>query len=827
MGERASPLGETTRGCVIDAYEAPGRHARSETTVRYMPLMVPSRSADREDLLPPCMPLQRPWSTSGRVGVRTGGIAIEPMSGEELRSATSSGPLLTMKLMPPVLTPRDLPRPEVVERLVGDDAQVVLITAPAGWGKTSLLAAWLDVEQGRRPAAYLRLEEDDDAGPVFWTYAVAALRRACPELATGAEYALRGPEVDPMRDVVPSLLNELTEVDEPLLWVLDDYHVISRDDVHRSVGYLVDHLPPAVQLAIASRADPRLPLGRLRAAGNLSELRARDLAFSVPETAELLESRFAVDLDDGGVDLLHRRTEGWPAGVHLAGVSLRDADDPSEFVRRFAGDDRNVADFLVGEALERVSEGDREFLLRTSVLDQMTGPLCDEVAGGGDGSAILDRLERNGLFLVPLDTTRTWYRYHGLFRDWLRHELRTAEPGLVPTLHLAAARWYAEAGSLEPAVGHAIRAGDDLLAARLIDRYLHDWAAVHWSLVWRWFLELSDDAIGAYPMAAVGRFNVALARGDFASSSQWLEAAEAALDAVPPDVRPTVETTVAAHRAFGELVAGGDMEAARAAFVAIADRERASRSILFAQTIGLAGLSTFWTSGPLEAIPLLLEGATARRRESLRDGGVTALLSLAYAEVGDWVAAEDSAADALALPEPEEWVGYPDRMAAHYALGKVLLARGERDASAARIGVGLGMAREWVEPIFVAYGCLALADALTDYAEKRALVREARTMIDGPRGRGRIIDLVAAAERRLALREPSQRTDGTVHVEALTDREVDVLRLLRSDLSLRAIADELYISHNTVKSYTQSIYRKLGVTSRSAALDTASDLDLL
>ncbi|MDJ0954822.1 MAG: helix-turn-helix transcriptional regulator, partial [Acidimicrobiia bacterium] len=245
-----------------------------------------------------------------------------------------------MKLVPPVPTSQGLPRPEVVGRLVDSDAQVLLITAPAGWGKTSLLAAWLDAEEGRRPSAYLRLEEGDDAGPVFWTYVVAALRRACPELAAGAEDALRSPSVDPMRDVVPSLLNELTESEEAVLLVLDDYHLISQEDIHRSVGYLIDHLPPGVQLAIATRADPQLPLGRLRASGNLMELRAYDLAFSVTETAELLRRRFAVELDNGSVELLRSRTEGWPAAVHLAGLSLQGSDDPSGFIARFAGDDR-------------------------------------------------------------------------------------------------------------------------------------------------------------------------------------------------------------------------------------------------------------------------------------------------------------------------------------------------------------------------------------------------------------------------------------------------------------------------------------------------------
>jgi LuxR family maltose regulon positive regulatory protein len=739
---------------------------------------------------------------------------------------TPAGPLLTMKLVPPAPASGSLPRSEVVERLAGAAAQVSLISAPAGWGKTSLLAEWIDAEQDRRRVAFLRLEEGDDTAPLFWSYLVAALRRIVPDLAASAETALRSPDVDPMREVVPSLLNELADLDEPLLMVLDDYHVISRPEIHRSVGYLIDHLPPGVQLALASRADPRLPLGRLRASGNLVELRAGDLAFSATETSELLRRRFAVELAEGDAELLTRRTEGWPAAVQLAGLSLKETADPAGFVGRFAGDDRNVADYLIGEALERVSDEDREFLLRTSVLDQMTGPLCDRVAGVTEGAEILDRLERSGLFLIPLDNTRHWYRYHRLFGDWLRHQLRRTDPASIPELHRTAAAWYAESGSLEPAIDHAINAGDHSLAARLIDRYLQDWAAAHWSLVWQWFQDLPDDAIRSYPMTAVGRFNVALARGDFASSSQWLEAAAAAVDAVPLELRPTVETTVATHRAFGELVAGGDMDAARTAFIEIAEQERSKQSVLFAQAIGLAGLATFWTAGPLEAVPLLLEGSVARRRESLRDGGVTALLALAYAEVGDWTAAEDAAADALALPEPDEWVGYPDRMAAHYGLGKALLGRGERDEAAASIRTGLEMARSWVEPIFVAYGCLALADTVTDYAEKRALVREARTLTDGLEGRGRITELIAAAERKLAMRRPHQQTAGTVHVDPLTERELEVLRLLRSDLSLREIANELYISHNTIKSYTQSIYRKLGVTSRSAALETASDLDL-
>ena len=283
---------------------------------------------------------------------------------------------------------------------------------------------------------------------------------------------------------------------------------------------------------------------------------------------------------------------------------------------------------------------------------------------------------------------------------------------------------------------------------------------------------------------------------------------------------------VALYRAFDHLTSG-DIEAARIALEAIAERERPTGSSAYAISIGLAGVATFWSVGPLEAIPALREGSQARERLSLTAVGTTAHLALAYAEVGDWAAAEATAEKAFGLPPRWEGHRFPDAMAAHYAQGRVLIARGDREQGAARIGQGLDMARQWVEPIFIAYGCLALAEALDDYAEKRALVREARQLVDSRQDPGRTRDLVAAAERRLSIRRPGQRAASTVYVEPLTERELDVLRLLRSELSLREIANELYVSYHTVKGHTKSIYRKLGVSSREAAIETARELDVL
>ena len=327
-------------------------------------------------------------------------------------------------------------------------------------------------------------------------------------------------------------------------------------------------------------------------------------------------------------------------------------------------------------------------------------------------------------------------------------------------------------------------------------------------------------------MVAVAQVRLAFAQGDFLGGQRWLRIAEKALDESELDTQRTAETTISFFTAFGELV-DGDLARARILFEQIADDERSTLSPHHAMAIGYAGTATFWTEGPLGAIPALQEGVFAQEQTSMRDTGATALLAAAYAEVGDWRAAEKTARKALALPPPYAGYSYPFQMPAHFALGQALAARDDIEGGIAELEIGLEQARGWVEPIFIAYGCLLLADALGDFGEKRALVREARQLIEDRRGRGRIGDLVTNAERKLSLRQPSQRTSGTVHVEVLTDRERDVLRWLRSDLSLAEVARELYVSYNTVKGHTKSIYRKLGVTSRAAAVETGDELDLI
>ena len=734
-------------------------------------------------------------------------------------------PLLTIKLAPPVPATNLLLRSELVSRLTDPGWKFGLISAPAGWGKTSLTAAWHAEGSDSARFAFLRLEASDDDAPLFWTYVIAALRTVHPELMAGKDASLRTPGVNPMRLVVPELINELAAIEEPTFLVLDDYHLIGQEEIHSSVAHLIEHLPPQLNLVIATRSDPPLPLSRLRVSGAMLEIRAGQLGFSHDEAIEFLDRRFGIELDNESTESLRRRTEGWPAGLQLAGLSLVGEPNPQEFVGRFAGDDRNVADYLISEVFKNVNAEQRDFLLRTSVLDRLSAPLCDAVAGTSNSLTMLEGLERSNLFLIALDSRRGWYRYHHLFGHWLHYELERTSPEMIPQLHATASSWHEENGSLEYAIRHALDSGDADRAAGLIDRYLADWAQVHWSRASQWLVGMPDEIIEAHTLCAIGRARYALARGDFSGGWRWIEAAEEAVAQAPAELQSVVQGTAEVYRAFAELVMG-DLDVARAKSVEIADRERASRSSLYATAVGIAGLATFWSVGALESIPLLQEASVARAEHSLSDNSITPLLAAAYAELGNWAGAEAAAEAAFRLPKPPDWNRYPELMAAYLAAGMISISRDSREDGIAQIRQGLELAKGWIEPLFVAYGCLVLADALTEYSEKRALVREARQVLGSARTTGRLMDLVVAAERKLALRSPSARTEGTVHVEPLTDRERDVLRLLSSDLSLREIANELYVSHNTVKGYTKAIYRKLGVTSRAGAIETAEALDL-
>ena len=347
--------------------------------------------------------------------------------------------LLATKLHMPASRPGLVPRPRLTARLDEGLARgLVLVCAPAGYGKTVLLTEW--TRRGECPAGWLSLDVADNDPARFWRHFVAALDGVCPEIGERVGPLLGPPAPASFEGLVTALINELAS-DEALL-VLDDYHLISARQVHESLAFLLEHRPAGICVVLASRSDPPLPLARLRARGQLTEVRAAELRFTPAEAAELLQHA-ASALPDGSVAALAARTEGWAAGLQLAALSLRGQDDAAAFVAAFTGSHRYVLDYLAEEVLEGQDEQLRTFLLETSVLERLSGPLCDAVTGREGSQALLEEAERAGLFVIPLDEVRGWWRYHHLFADLLRARLQEEQPGRVTQLHRNAAAWYA------------------------------------------------------------------------------------------------------------------------------------------------------------------------------------------------------------------------------------------------------------------------------------------------------------------------------------------------------------------------------------------------
>jgi LuxR family maltose regulon positive regulatory protein len=376
--------------------------------------------------------------------------------------------LLAAKWAPPAIRAQLIERAALIEILSAEPSgKLTLLSAPAGWGKTTLLAQWAGGADDRRRRGWLSLDASDNDPARFWACAIAALRKASPGVAPRAFELIRM-GADAREVVLPTLLNELAAVDYQIALILDDYHLVENRTVHEQVGFVVERMPQTFRLVIATRSDPVLPLARLRARGELLELRAEELRFQAGEAAHLLDGLLGLKLTDAQVQLLFRRTEGWAAGLYLAGLSLAGRADAAAFIQTFAGDNRHIVDYLIAEVLDGQPPHIRSFLLRTSLLDRLSGALCDAVLQTSGSASVLETIERDNLFLLPLDVSRRWYRYHQLFADLLRTELHRSEPDLIPNLHQRASAWFAGEGLIDEAVHHLVAAGDMQGAAELI-----------------------------------------------------------------------------------------------------------------------------------------------------------------------------------------------------------------------------------------------------------------------------------------------------------------------------------------------------------------------
>src|SRR5215203_4762040 len=439
-----------------------------------------------------------------------------------------SAPILATKLYIP--QPKAVVRPRLIERLnEGLHRRLILVCAPAGFGKTTLISEW--VATLPRSAAWLSLDEVDDDPARFLAYLVAALRTIAPNMGEGVLGALRSPQPPPTESILTALLNEMASLAEDLVLVLDDYHVIDATAVDHALTFLLEHLPPRMHLVIATREDPNLPIARLRARGQLGELRAAELRFTPTEAAEFLEGAMGLRLSAEEMAALEDRTEGWIAGLQLAALSMRRREDVGGFIRAFAGDNRYVLDYLAEEVLGRQPERIRSFLLSTSILERLSGPLCEAVTGQEDGGRMLEILERGNFFVVPLDDRRHWYRYHHLFADVLHAHLMAEHPDLIPALHRRASEWYERNGSSADAIRHALAAEDFGRAADLVELAVPEMRRSRQeAALLGWFEALPDELLRVRPVLSVHYAGTLLQSGRLEGVEDRLRDAERWLD---------------------------------------------------------------------------------------------------------------------------------------------------------------------------------------------------------------------------------------------------------------------------------------------------------
>ena len=662
--------------------------------------------------------------------------------------------LLATKLHVPGSRPGFVPRPRLAERLdEGLDPGLALVCAPAGYGKTVLLADWARCRE--RPVAWLSLDAGDNDPARFWRHTLGALDRARPGVAERVGPLLAPPAPPSFEPLVTALLNDLAvpSDDRELLLVLDDYHLISSQPVHASLGFLLEHRPPGLHVVLASRADPPLPLARLRARGQLAELRAGELRFTGDEAAALLQQVAAgsgMALPDAAVAALAARTEGWAAGLQLAGLSLRGRADVAGFVAAFTGSHRYVLDYLAEEVLERQSEQVRTFLLETSVLERLSGELCDQVTGRSGSQALLEQVERAGLFLVPLDEVRGWWRYHQLFADLLRARLEQ-QGGRASELHENAAAWYEERGLADDAIRHAMAAGQMTWAARLIEQHFDRVYDVRGegATIQRWLSALPDDVVRSRSRLLLAQAQMANASGRAGAAGPLLDAAERACGGSADEpsepsagegasLLAGVAGGIAIERAYLAALRGDAEATAGFASQALAElgegeQMRSSRAqVLLAVALRLRGQLA-------EAERVLVSGIAGWQMAGQHTVTAWGCYHLGQAQRGQGRldAAVQTFRRTLDITAVPGRPALPAAGPAYVGLAQVAYQRNELDVAFGHVTEGIALCRQFVHTAPLAEGLLTLAwirQASGDPAGARDAIGAAMQAAPGPVG---------------------------------------------------------------------------------------------
>src|SRR6266540_5768944 len=529
-----------------------------------------------------------------------------------------ANPVLATKLYIPPSPAKVVVRARLLERLTRGllrSPNVTLISAPAGFGKTTLVSEW--VASSSLPVAWLSLDESDNDPARFLVYVISALQTISPNVAAGLVDVLQSSQSSPIESILTALINKITNILDDFFLILDDYHTIDAKPVDDALAFIVEHLPPRMHLVITTREDPALPIPRLRARDRLTELRAADLRFTPAEAAEFLNQVMGLDLSVDEVAALETRTEGWIAGLQLAALSMQGHEDISGFIQAFAGDDRYIVDYLVEEVLQRQPEAIRNFLLQTSILERLNGPLCDAVTGQLGSTARLETLRRGNFFLIPLDDKRHWYRYHHLFADVLRMHLMAEQPDQVPALHRRASEWYEQNGSPADAIRLALAGGDFERASDLIELAIPEMRRSRQeATMLGWLQALPDELFHFRPVLSVYYAGALLLNGKLEGvesrlrdAERWLdtntnrserpEASSAEMVVVDEEEFRRLPGWIANYRAASALALGDvhdTVKYARQALELVPEEDHLGRGA----AAGFLAL-VYWRSGDLEA----------------------------------------------------------------------------------------------------------------------------------------------------------------------------------------------------------------------------------
>ena len=727
--------------------------------------------------------------------------------------------LIATKVRPPAVRDQVVPRERLLERLrAGSDLALTLVICPAGFGKTTLLAGWHRAETARKPVAWLTLDEGDNDPVVLWSYVIEALRQVCP--AVSLPPAPRGrAEAAAVTDVLlPRLVNELNDQGDVVL-ILDDFHRLSGAALD-SMAWFIEHAPPSLQLVLSTRAEPVLPLASLRAHGELIELRVGDMRFTPGETDEFLNGCLGLGLGRQDVEALLHRTEGWPAGLYLAALSMRrEPADRHDFVTRFGASlSRHVSDFLEAEVLAAADPPMQALMLRSSILGRLSGPLCDAVLEQQHSAYRLDQLSRTNLFLVPVGDQVGWYRFHPLLAQLLRIELGRREPGLVPALHRRAYLWHRDHGTTEEAIHHAIEAGEYAAAAGLIAA---TWFKYPCRTVLAWLGRFPGEILG-------GDIRLLVVQAWALSRAARREEAARAIAAAErlgepgtdrlPDGFSSVEASLTTLRAafpWGDV--GAQLEYGGRAAKLEGPGSPWRPVACWAVGMGLYLSGEFGAADRWFAESQMLAPASERWLEA---GSSLACRSLIAGEQGRSDYQRLLAETAVALISEhgveetcgQEWL----------ALGASLAARGRAGEALSAIERATAVMRSAGQPTGLAMALLRQVPVLRALGEREraeAVIAETSSVLASCPDPGILGGQLTAAKR-------SPRP-GVRPGQNLTARERKVLRLLKSGLNEREIGLELYVSRNTVHTHIQAIYRKLAVSTRADALERTRELGLL